>query len=77
MQADALKAQAEEKRRAERRQRHLQDDLRYAFKKLEKPIDVNLSYDEVWPHNDSVYMFTTCVLGCAFNRTIIGVQGSR
>lgn len=43
----ALKIQAEEKRRAERRQRHLQDDLRYALKKLEKPIDVNATYEEV------------------------------
>jgi pre-mRNA-processing factor 40 len=44
-----MRIQAEEKRRAERRQRHLQDDLRYALKKLDKPIDVNISYEEVKP----------------------------
>ncbi|KAJ6514580.1 hypothetical protein DFH09DRAFT_1099665 [Mycena vulgaris] len=35
----ALKKRAEEKRRAERRQRHLQDDLRYALKKLGLPAE--------------------------------------
>lgn len=47
----AVKQQADEKRRAERRQRHLQDDLRYALKKLPDPLDVNLPYEEVsCPH---------------------------
>ncbi|GJJ11302.1 hypothetical protein Clacol_005534 [Clathrus columnatus] len=46
---DALRVQAEEKRRAERKQRHLQDDLRYALKKLDKPIDINLSYEDAAP----------------------------
>ncbi|KAG6890015.1 hypothetical protein C0992_003360 [Termitomyces sp. T32_za158] len=45
----AVKKQAEEKRRAERKQRHLQDDLRYAFKKLPEPLDINLSYEEAVP----------------------------
>jgi pre-mRNA-processing factor 40 len=48
-----LKQQADEKRRAERRARHMQDDLRYAMKKLPDPLDVNLGYDEVrvsWPY---------------------------
>ncbi|KAG6833234.1 hypothetical protein H0H87_009855 [Tephrocybe sp. NHM501043] len=45
----ALKKQAEEKRRAERKQRHLQDDLRYALKKLPEPIDISLPYEEVVP----------------------------
>ena len=44
---EAIKQQADEKRRAERRQRHLQDDLRYALKKLPEPIDVNLPYEDV------------------------------
>lgn len=44
----AIKRQADEKRRAERRQRHLQDDLRYALKKLPEPLDINLPYEEVW-----------------------------
>ncbi|KAG6865134.1 hypothetical protein C0991_004871 [Blastosporella zonata] len=44
-----LKKQAEEKRRAERKQRHLQDDLRYALKKLPDPIDITLPYEEVVP----------------------------
>lgn len=47
----ALKRRAEEKRRAERKQRHLQDDLRYAMKKLPEPIDITLSYEEVSLHS--------------------------
>ncbi|KAI0819677.1 hypothetical protein BC628DRAFT_1413591 [Trametes gibbosa] len=46
----ALKKQAEERRRAERKQRHLQDDLRYALKKVPELHDANLSYDEALPH---------------------------
>jgi len=42
-----LKQTADEKRRGERKLRHLQDDLRYALKKLPEPLDVNLSYEEV------------------------------
>ena len=42
-----LRQQADEKRRTERRARHLQDDLRYAIKKLPEPLDVNLGYDDV------------------------------
>ncbi|TCD68430.1 hypothetical protein EIP91_010831 [Steccherinum ochraceum] len=45
----AVKQQADEKRRAERRQRHLQDDLRYALRKLSDPIDVSTSYEEALP----------------------------
>lgn len=44
-----MKQQADERRRAERRQRHLQDDLRYALKKLPDLLDVNLPYEEVSP----------------------------
>jgi hypothetical protein len=43
----ALKKQADEKRRQERKMRHLQDDLRYAMKKLPEPLDISLSYEEV------------------------------
>lgn len=42
-----LKQAADEKRRAERKLRHLQDDLRYALKKLPEPLDINLPYEEV------------------------------
>lgn len=42
-----MKKQADEKRRVERKQRHAQDDLRYAMKKLPEPLDINLSYEEV------------------------------
>ena len=42
-----VRQQADEKRRAERRARHLQDDLRYALKKLTEPLDISLGYDEV------------------------------
>ena len=43
----AIKKQADEKRRAERKQRHLQDDLRYALKKLPEPLDISLRYEDV------------------------------
>jgi pre-mRNA-processing factor 40 len=45
--SEAVKQQADERRRAERRQRHLQDDLRYALKKLSEPIDLNMTYEDV------------------------------
>ena len=45
-----VKKKADEKRRAERKQRHLQDDLRYAMRKLSEPLDITLSYDQVGPH---------------------------
>ncbi|KIK61630.1 hypothetical protein GYMLUDRAFT_58693 [Collybiopsis luxurians FD-317 M1] len=45
----AVKKQADEKRRAERRIRHLQEDLRYALRKLPEPLDINLSYEEAVP----------------------------
>lgn len=47
MHEEALKRQADERRRAERKLRHMQDDLRYAMKKLADPIDVNMAYEEV------------------------------
>jgi hypothetical protein len=50
MKSLALKKQADEKRRAERKQRHLQDDLRYALKKLPEPLDISLSYEDVSKH---------------------------
>ncbi|KAF8623239.1 hypothetical protein AX15_006472 [Amanita polypyramis BW_CC] len=43
----AVKKQTDEKRRAERKQRHLQDDLRYAFKKLPEPLDITMSYEQI------------------------------
>ena len=42
-----MKQAADEKRRAERKLRHLQDDLRYALKKLPEPLDISLPYEEV------------------------------
>ena len=47
MLADAIKKQEYDKKRAERKQRHLQEDLRYAMKKLDEPINVNATYEEV------------------------------
>jgi pre-mRNA-processing factor 40 len=41
--------QAEERKRFERKQRHLQDDLRYAIKKLPEPLDLSLSYENAIP----------------------------
>ncbi|KAL1726570.1 hypothetical protein EV714DRAFT_287125 [Schizophyllum commune] len=49
MHAAAIKRQADEKRRWERKQRHLQDDFRYALKKLPEPIDINMTFEEAVP----------------------------
>ena len=49
MREAAAKKQADEKRRAERKLRHQQDDLRYALKKLPEPLDANVSYEEAIP----------------------------
>lgn len=38
---------ADKKRRAERKRRHLIDDLRYAMKKAEPPIDLDGTYEDV------------------------------
>jgi pre-mRNA-processing factor 40 len=43
----ALKKQADEKRRTERKLRHLQDDLRYALKKLPEALALSLQFEEV------------------------------
>ncbi|KAJ3720988.1 hypothetical protein F5878DRAFT_617261 [Lentinula raphanica] len=53
----AVKRQADEKRRAERKQRHLQEDLRYALRKLPEPIDLNLSYEEAVPLMENLTEF--------------------
>ncbi|KAF8909298.1 pre-mRNA-processing protein prp40 [Gymnopilus junonius] len=50
----AVKKEADEKRRYERKQRHLQDDLRYAMKKLPEPIDITLKYEDVVPLIESL-----------------------
>ncbi|KAH7913872.1 hypothetical protein BJ138DRAFT_1133828 [Hygrophoropsis aurantiaca] len=41
----ALKKQSDERRRLERKQRHLQDDLRYALKKMPEPLDLNMTFE--------------------------------
>ncbi|KAI0741910.1 hypothetical protein C8Q80DRAFT_1274258 [Daedaleopsis nitida] len=46
----AVKKQADERRRAERKQRHLQDDLRYALKKVSELHDASLSYEDAVPY---------------------------
>ena len=59
----AIKKQSDEKRRAERKQRHLQDDLRYALKKLPEPLDLSLRYEDV-----SVNPFVMCMVHLADSR---------
>lgn len=43
-------AAADEARRQERKRRHKIDDLRYALKKVQRHLDVEMSYDEALPH---------------------------
>ncbi|KZV61624.1 hypothetical protein PENSPDRAFT_759298, partial [Peniophora sp. CONT] len=45
----AVKDEIEAKKKAERRQRHLQDDLRYALKKLPDPIEITTTYEDAVP----------------------------
>ena len=72
----AVRQQVDEKRRAERRARHLQDDLRYAIKKLPEPLDITLGYDEVClPSSDTSH--NNGDIGCATHRKPSGVQGAR
>jgi pre-mRNA-processing factor 40 len=47
MQTQLEKAAREERKRAERRKRHLMDDLRYAMKKAEPPINLDGPFEEV------------------------------
>ena len=47
MLSEAMKKQETEKRRQERKQRHMQDDLRYALKKIVHSIDLNGTYEDV------------------------------
>ena len=72
-----LKQATDEKRRAERKLRHLQDDLRYALKKLPEPLDVNLPYEEVRTYLWSVVNPSDCRLGGTALRTPERVQGAR
>ena len=67
MHEQSVKRQADEKRRNERRQRHLQDDLRYALKKMPEPIDVNLPYEEVSVATAFIKTGLTVLLGGAVN----------
>lgn len=78
MHDEAVRRQADEKRRAERRQRHLQDDLRYALKKLPEPIDINLPYEEVCLYALCLSEFTmNFFIGCTVDARFTRVQGSR
>ncbi|KZP01446.1 hypothetical protein CALVIDRAFT_559263 [Calocera viscosa TUFC12733] len=45
----ALRRHADEKRRAERKVRHMQDDLRYALKKMDPPLDLDCTYEDALP----------------------------
>lgn len=44
---EAEKKASEERRRLERKHRHKIEDLRYAFKKVDPPLDLNADWDEV------------------------------
>ena len=59
-----VKQQADEKRRAERRARHMQDDLRYAMKKLPEPLDINFGYEEVRVFRNARITLANGDIGC-------------
>ncbi|ORX38961.1 hypothetical protein BD324DRAFT_617994 [Kockovaella imperatae] len=47
-------AAADEARRAERRRRHRIDDLRYALKKVQRHIDIDMTFEEAKPHMEEL-----------------------
>ena len=49
MHEQAVRDELEAKKKAERRNRHLQDDLRYALKKLPEPIEITTTYEDAVP----------------------------
>ncbi|GAA5966237.1 hypothetical protein JCM3765_002568 [Sporobolomyces pararoseus] len=49
LQYRAIRAAKEERRRAEKKLRIMVDDLRYAYKKLDPPVDLESTYEEVLP----------------------------
>lgn len=49
LQRRAVRAAKEERRRAEKKLRVMVDDLRYAYKKLDPPVDLEASYEDVRP----------------------------
>ncbi|KAH8104969.1 hypothetical protein DFH11DRAFT_1733497 [Phellopilus nigrolimitatus] len=59
MHSDLVKRLESERRRAQRKQRHMQDDFRYALKKLSDPIDVNASYDDAIPLMENLPEYKT------------------
>ncbi len=63
----AVRQQADEKRRAERRARHMQDDLRYAIKKLSEPLDIGLGYEEVCLPSSGTSQNNDGDVGCTIN----------
>ncbi|CED83013.1 Spliceosomal protein FBP11/Splicing factor PRP40 [Phaffia rhodozyma] len=48
---------AEEARRAERKRRHLMDDLRYEMKKIEPPLDLEATYEDAIPRLQTIKLF--------------------
>lgn len=79
MREQAVKQQAEEKRRAERRQRHLQDDLRYALKKMAEPLDLSISFEDVGARAipQAIIRSHHCLLGYSSDARPAGIQSSR
>ncbi|KAK4685027.1 pre-mRNA-processing factor 40, partial [Tremellales sp. Uapishka_1] len=45
-----VQAKADDERRAERKKRHAIDDLRYALRKVQRHIDLEMTYEEAVPH---------------------------
>lgn len=72
----AVKKQADEKRRAERKQRHLQEDLRYALRKLTEPLDLNLSFEEVSSYWALISFLELkfVYIGCTSHRTSVRIS---
>ena len=56
MKAKIIAKQVEEAKRAERKRRHLIEDLRYAIKRVEPPISLEATYEEV-RHSYHVFLF--------------------
>ena len=55
----------------------MQDDLRYAIKKLPEPLDINLGYEEVWVFRNVRINLANGDIGCIAFGAPSRIQGPR
>lgn len=58
MKEKVIAKQVEEAKKAERKRRHLIEDLRYALKRAEPPLSLDASYEDVSPFPVLAFVFS-------------------